>query len=118
MLVVETYLKEIFEEQGCGCVQQRRYRWQNRRKLVIVDCYLLLHQLHRRFISHWVIISNFLTSNKRTISISCIWSNRLFPGRFFDGQAKHVAKNEGVTILIVYNYHLSTTEIQGIEQLI
>ena len=54
---------EPTEEQGSGCVQQRSYLWLNRRKLVIVFCYLLLHQLHRSFISHWVITSNCLTAD-------------------------------------------------------
>ena len=71
-------------------MQQRRYHWLNRRKLVILYCYLLLHQLHRSFISHRVITSNFLTANSWTTSISCRRKNQLFQSRSCAGQAKHL----------------------------
>jgi hypothetical protein len=51
--------------------------WLNRRKLVILYCYLLLHQLHRSFIAHWLIASNCLTANSWTTSMYCRKRNHL-----------------------------------------
>jgi hypothetical protein len=77
IIIVKTDSKNPIYEPGCGCVQQRRYRWLNRRKLLILYCYLLLHQLHRTFIAHWLVASNCLTANNWTTSIYCRRSNQL-----------------------------------------
>ena len=70
------------EKQSSGFVQQRSYHWLTRRQLMILKFYLLIHQLHRSFISHTLIISNCLPTNKWITSISFRRRNKLYSYTF------------------------------------
>ena len=90
-LVVKEKLRNL-QKNGSGCGKQRMYRWIDWRKLVILYCYLLLHQLHRSFITQRLVTSKCLTANKRNPLISCKGETKYWQRRSFVGQAKHVAK--------------------------
>jgi len=83
---------KTIQEQDSGCVQQRRYRWLNRINLVILQCYLLLHQLHRSFSSHRYISLNCCPQTNELHQCPAERETKYFYTCSFAGQAKYVAK--------------------------